>query len=62
LRGEFGVKSALLAGRLGSDAGLMASVGRHIPGGLRNSLARWLLANQSFCRHTVVENWFLHAA
>jgi len=53
---------ALLAQRLGSGGGLLQSLGRRIPAALRNNVARWLLQKESFCRHTVVENWFLHAA
>lgn len=54
--------SSALADRLGHHGGLLESVARLLPAPLRNTLARRLLANPSFCRHTVVENWFLHAA
>ncbi|MFI5105684.1 MAG: NAD(P)/FAD-dependent oxidoreductase, partial [Terriglobales bacterium] len=53
---------ALLTQRLGASGGILQSLGRRLPSGLRKGIARWLLTKPSFCRHTVVENWFLHAA
>ncbi len=53
---------ALLAQRFGASGGILQSLGRRLPSGLRKAIARWLLTKPSFCRRTVVENWFLHAA
>jgi menaquinone-9 beta-reductase len=37
------------------------AIANYLPRKLRNSLARWLLTQQWFCRYTVVQNWFLRA-
>jgi flavin-dependent dehydrogenase len=51
----------LLAQRFGHKASAVESVARRLPRGLRNFAARQMLKSPSFCRRTVVEEWFLHA-
>jgi geranylgeranyl reductase family protein len=50
--------SALLKKKFAADADLSGS-GAYLPRGLRNSLARFLLGTEWFCRRVVVEKWFL---
>jgi menaquinone-9 beta-reductase len=49
--------SALLKKKFASHADSSASA--YLPRGLRNSLARFLLGREWFCRRVVVEKWFL---
>jgi flavin-dependent dehydrogenase len=51
----------LLAQRFGRKASAVESVARRLPRALRNFAARQMLKSPSFCRRTVVEEWFLHA-
>lgn len=51
------VYSALLDGRFHGMRGAEQS---RIPQALRNVAGRLLLKSESFCRHTVLERWFLH--
>ncbi|MGE5322103.1 MAG: NAD(P)/FAD-dependent oxidoreductase [Actinomycetota bacterium] len=49
----------LLQQRFGRGSTSAEKIGRRIPHFLRNLAARMLLRNEWFCRHMVVENWFL---
>ncbi len=53
--------SDLLSQKLSSGNGALQSLAQKLPQKLRNSLARWLLTTEPFCRRVVVNNWFLHA-
>ena len=51
---------ALLAERFGRRPSMMESVARRLPPAVRNLAARRLLKSESFCRGTVIDEWFLH--
>jgi geranylgeranyl reductase family protein len=51
----------LLAERFGRKTSALESMARRLPRALRNFAARQMLKSPSFCRRTVVEQWFLHA-
>ena len=44
-----------------SNGGHSTALAGYLPHSLRNSLARFLLGREWFCRRVVVENWFLHS-
>jgi len=45
-----------------NSRGGLQGLAKRIPEKLRNSLGRWLLTKEAFCRCVVVDDWFLHAA
>ncbi len=54
--------SDLLSQQLSNGNGMLHTLAQKLPQKLRNSLARWLLTTEPFCRRVVVDNWFLHAS
>ncbi|MBZ5525510.1 MAG: NAD(P)/FAD-dependent oxidoreductase [Acidobacteriia bacterium] len=51
----------LLAERFGRKPSALEAIARRLPRVLRNFAARQMLKSPSFCRQTVVDQWFLHA-
>jgi flavin-dependent dehydrogenase len=54
--------AAALAREFGNRSGRLQRLAQKVPAKLRNSLARWLLTTEPFCRRIVVDNWFLHTS
>lgn len=54
--------AASLKKEFSNGQGGLQGLAKRIPEKLRNSLGRWLLTKEPFCRRVVVDNWFLHAA
>ncbi len=59
-REQLEVYSALLENRFQSKPGAGQPLSWRMPQTLRNFAGRLLLRSESFCRHTVMERWFLH--
>jgi flavin-dependent dehydrogenase len=52
--------AALLAARFHTKPGQEKPLSWRLPASVRNFAGRLLLKSESFCRHTVMERWFLH--